>query len=170
MVPATCCAWSGHSFLNTEKAVFNGTSSMCRICSLNTGAVTNRMLHAQVPCSNARYCCATKRTNCAARHPLVHHTSFIPFTSNAKSASDGRSRAQGLVAHGFLDSVLRRGKSHAPELVRLDTEDEGGLGQTSSELFGPLVSLRSGHDIPNPTLTSSPASFKRSSFTYRQSC
>ena len=168
-MPATCCAWTGHSFLDTEKAVFSGTSSMCRICSLNTGAVTNRMLHAQVPCSN-RNCCATKRESCAARHPLVHHTSFTPFTSNAKPATNGRPRAQGIVAQGFLDSVLRRGKSHAPELVRLDAEDEGGLGQTSSELFGPLVSLRSGHDIHSPTLTSSSSSFKNSSFTYRQSC
>ena len=48
--------------------------------------------------------------------------------------------ARRLRANGFFEDVFKRNKPHAPELVRLDTEDEGGLGQTSAELFGPLVS------------------------------
>lgn len=44
-------------------------------------------------------------------------------------------------AYGFFDNVFRRNKAHAPELVRLDVENEGGLGDTSSELFGPLAVL-----------------------------
>lgn len=43
-------------------------------------------------------------------------------------------------AQAFLDRVFGREERHAPELVKLDAEDEGGLGQTSAELFGPLAS------------------------------
>ena len=45
-------------------------------------------------------------------------------------------------AQGFFDSIFKREEKHAPELVRLNTDDEGGLGQTSAELFGPLASLK----------------------------
>ena len=43
-------------------------------------------------------------------------------------------------AQAFFDRVFAREERHAPELVKLDAEDEGGLGQTSAELFGPLAS------------------------------
>ena len=43
-------------------------------------------------------------------------------------------------SQAFFDRVFPREERHAPELVKLDAKDEGGLGQTSAELFGPLAS------------------------------
>jgi len=53
-------------------------------------------------------------------------------------------KAQILRGRAFFDRIFAREERHAPELVRLDAEDEGGLGQTSAELFGPLAVLMVG--------------------------
>lgn len=63
-----------------------------------------------------------------------------PFSAAQPLQSSKRTsrRAQQL-PQAFFDKFFRPGKSHSPELVRLDVADEGGLAKTSLELFGPLV-------------------------------
>lgn len=77
---------------------------------------------------------------CRAAVPLLGQTLL------SHTRRHGRFISQPVLSQGFLDGVFKRGKAHAPELVRLDTDDEGGLAQTSSELFGPLALLMIGFD------------------------
>ena len=69
---------------------------------------------------------------------------FQPINCSRSRSREGRSELQRLPqrvrAQAFFDRVFAREERHAPELVKLDAEDEGGLGQTSAELFGPLAS------------------------------
>ena len=68
---------------------------------------------------------------------------FLPCgNSKLREGPSGRQRQpQRLRGQAFFDRIFAREERHAPELVRLDAEDEGGLGQTSAELFGPLASF-----------------------------
>ena len=80
----------------------------------------------------------TTITRRASSAILLRPKHISPRTSQSK----GREELSRVRAQAFFDRVFKRQDRHAPELVRLDAEDEGGLGQTSAELFGPLASAK----------------------------
>lgn len=93
------------------------------------------MLHA--PCLRlCTPCPGTSTSRSWACQSLDANSSLQRGTSSERHRLPRRVRAQ-----AFFDRVFAREKRHAPELVKLDAEDEGGLGQTSTELFGPLASV-----------------------------
>ena len=97
----------------------------------------------QAPYSKVEVCRVFKPAFCATKRPFVVPRPFNAFNLNPIAPQNNASRCQRIVAQGFFDNVFKRGTSHAPELVRLNTDDEGGLAQTSADLFGPLVSHQS---------------------------
>ena len=99
----------------------------------------------QTPYLKAEVCSVLKPALRPIKRPLVIHRQFTAFSLNPPALQNSISRCQRIVAQGFFDTVFKRGTSHAPELVRLNTDDEGGLAQTSADLFGPLVSHQSHH-------------------------
>ncbi len=101
----------------------------------------------QAPYSNVEVYSVFKPALCPIKRPFVVHRPFNAFSLNPTAPQNSVSRCQRIVAQGFFDKVFKRGKSHAPELVRLNTDDEGGLAQTSTDLFGPLVSHPSDHAV-----------------------
>ncbi len=94
----------------------------------------------QAPYLNVEVCSVFKPAFCPTKRLFVVHRPFHAFSLNPTAPQNSVSRCQRIVAQGFFDNVFKRGTSHAPELVRLNTDDEGGLAQTSADLFGPLVS------------------------------
>lgn len=111
----------------------------------------------QAPHSKVGICSVFKPAFCPTKRPFVVHRPFNAFNLNAIAPQNNKSRCQRVVAQGFFDNVFKRGTSHAPELVRLNTDDEGGLAQTSADLFGPLVSEQSDHAVViTPVLASLP--------------
>ncbi|KAA6423434.1 MAG: hypothetical protein FRX49_06495 [Trebouxia sp. A1-2] len=95
----------------------------------------------QAPYLKAEVCSVSKPALCPIKRPPVVHRPFAAFSLNSVAPQNSISRCKRIVARGFFDSVFKPGKSHAPELVRLNTDDEGGLAQTSADLFGPLAVL-----------------------------
>lgn len=95
----------------------------------------------QAPYSKVEVCRVFKPAFCATKRPFVVPRPFNAFSLNPIAPQNNASRCQRIVAQGFFDNVFKRGTSHAPELVRLNTDDEGGLAQTSADLFGPLAVL-----------------------------
>lgn len=118
----------------------------------------------QAPYLKAEVCSVSKPALCPIKRPPVVHRPFAAFSLNSVAPQNSISRCKRIVARGFFDSVFKPGKSHAPELVRLNTDDEGGLAQTSADLFGPLVSHKSDHAnviipfLARPGARKSPAS------------
>ena len=90
----------------------------------------------QASCSGRSVCVLHWSRGAKATVPFVHLDKRNEFCCVRPHTPAPLRRVR---VHGFFDNVFRRNKAHAPELVRLDVENEGGLGDTSSELFGPLV-------------------------------
>ena len=80
-------------------------------------------------------CCGTRTSRALAFESPDCNKSGLRGAPREWQRPPPRVRAQ-----AFFDRVFAREERHAPELVKLDAEDEGGLGQTSAELFGPLAS------------------------------
>lgn len=92
----------------------------------------------QAPCLEVSRCISyTNARVQIATSTRVSRSSKLHLTTPLR---EGREAAQKVQAQAFFDRVFKRQERHAPELVRLDADDEGGLGQTSAELFGPLAS------------------------------
>ena len=79
-----------------------------------------------------------------ARASIASSSEFLGLSKPSVTRPEKKRREapQKVHAQAFFDRVFKRQERHAPELVRLDTDDEGGLGQTSAELFGPLASSK----------------------------
>ncbi|KAL3148075.1 hypothetical protein ABBQ38_014360 [Trebouxia sp. C0009 RCD-2024] len=84
--------------------------------------------------------CPNRRTiKCSVLACAPNHKSIL-----REGPSNRQRRPQRLRGQAFFDRIFAREERHAPELVKLDAADEGGLGQTSAELFGPLAVLMVG--------------------------
>jgi hypothetical protein len=124
----------------------------------------------QAPYSKVEVCSVFQAACCPTKRPFVVHRPFNAFNLNPVAPQNNVSRCQRLVAQGFFDNVFKRGRSHAPELVRLNTDDEGGLAQTSADLFGPLVSQQSDHASVITPILARPLSIPIINVECRQSC
>ena len=124
----------------------------------------------QAPYLKAEVCSVFKPAFCPTKRPLVVHRPCNAFRLNPSAPQNSISRCQRIVAQGFFDNVFKRGTSHAPELVRLNTDEEGGLAQTSADLFGPLVSHQSDHALVITPTLDRPLSTQITNIECRQSC
>lgn len=95
------------------------------------------MLHAQGLQATNSTICVYAGTARSVSSGLLRHSSPVGHRAHC---AKGQRQSQRVQAQGFFGRVFKRPERHAPELVKLDADDEGGLGQTSPELFGPLVS------------------------------